>query len=131
MLLYKMPRKNMFLVKPKLQAKAVMTKGEIDRYIATVYEGISDKNSLKFLTSFILFVCCVVEEVYTKKSDKVNKRDEVIGHIVTFLGYNLSDEDRRVIVNIIEDLHSSRRIKRVSMAQQLIFTIGSFFLKKD
>lgn len=121
----------MFLVKPKLQAKAVMTKGEIDRYIATVYEGISDKNSLKFLTSFILFVCCVVEEVYTKKSDKVNKRDEVIGHIVTFLGYNLSDEDRRVIINIIEDLHSSRRIKRVSMAQQLIFTIGSFFLKKD
>lgn len=123
----------MKLVKPKLQAEAVMDKTEIDAYIKSVYEGVSDKQSLKFLPSFILFVCCVVEECYSKRSihhSKIDKLAEVIHHICTFLETVIPDSDKAVITSIIEDLHSSGRIKRVSRVQKMVFTIGSFFLKK-
>lgn len=129
-----MGKNSMKLVKPKLQALCITDKSEIDGYIKHVYEGIVDKNSLKFLPSFILFICCVVEEVYSKRSvhhAKINKRDEVLQHVNTFLESQLSEADKQVIVSIIEDLHSSKRIKRVSIVQKLAFTIGSFFLKKD
>lgn len=123
----------MKLVKPKLQALAVTDKSEIDNYILSVYEGITERQSLKFLPSFILFVCCVVEECYSKRSvhhAKIDKRAEVLKHIASFLSVQLSESDQTIISSIIEDLHSSKRIKRVSMVQKVIFTIGSFFLKK-
>lgn len=123
----------MKLVKPKLQALAVTDKSEIDNYILSVYEGITERQSLKFLPSFILFVCCVVEECYSKRSvhhSKIDKRAEVLKHIASFLSVQLSESDQKIISSIIEDLHSSKRIKRVSMVQKVIFTIGSFFLKK-
>jgi hypothetical protein len=129
-----MGKTSMKLVKPKLQALAVTDKTEIDSYIKSVYEGIHDKQSLKFLPSFILFVCCVVEECYSKRSvhqTKINKRDEVLQHISAFLTTTLNDHDKNIISAIIEDLHSSGRIKKVSRVQKMIFTIGSFFLKKD
>ena len=123
----------MKLVKPKLQALAVTDKTEIDNYILSVYEGITERQSLKFLPSFILFVCCVVEECYSKRSvhhSKIDKRAEVLKHIASFLSVQLSESDQTIISSIIADLHSSKRIKRVSMVQKVIFTIGSFFLKK-
>lgn len=129
-----MGKNSMKLVKPKLQAEAVMDKTEIDAYIKSVYEGVSDKQSLKFLPSFILFVCCVVEECYSKRSihhTKIDKREEVLRHIASFLGISISESDKAILISIIEDLHSSGRIKRVSRVQRVIFTIGSFFLKKD
>lgn len=129
-----MGKTSMKLVKPKLQALAVTDKTEIDNYIKSVYEGIHDKQTLKFLPSFILFVCCVVEECYSKRSvhhSKINKRDEVLHHIAAFLGISLSEQDKTILISIIEDLHSSGRIKRVSMVQKMVFTIGNWFLKKD
>jgi hypothetical protein len=128
-----MGKTSMKLVKPKLQALAVTDKSEIDNYILSVYEGITERQSLKFLPSFILFVCCVVEECYSKRSvhhSKIDKRAEVLKHIASFLSVQLSESDQKIISSIIEDLHSSKRIKRVSMVQKVIFTIGSFFLKK-
>jgi hypothetical protein len=128
-----MGKTSMKLVKPKLQALAVTDKSEIDNYILSVYEGITERQSLKFLPSFILFVCCVVEECYSKRSvhhAKIDKRAEVLKHISSFLSVQLSESDQTIISSIIEDLHSSKRIKRVSMVQKVIFTIGSFFLKK-
>ena len=128
-----MGKTSMKLVKPKLQALAVTDKSEIDNYILSVYEGITARQSLKFLPSFILFVCCVVEECYSKRSvhhAKIDKRAEVLKHISSFLSVQLSESDQTIISSIIEDLHSSKRIKKVSMVQKVIFTIGSFFLKK-
>lgn len=123
----------MKLIKPKLAAESITDKTEIDNYINSVYEGVTDKNSLKFLPSFILFVACVVEECYSTRSihkSKINKKQEVFEHMSVFLGYLLSEQDKNIISNIIEDLHSSKRIKKVSMVSKLIFHIGNFFLKK-
>ena len=124
----------MCLVKPKLAAQSITDKSEINSYIKSVYEGVTDKNSLKFLPSFILFVCCVVEECYSTRSvhkSKINKKEEVFEHVSTFLENVLNEQDKTIIGNIIEDLHSSKRIKKVSAVSKLIFHIGNFFLRKD
>lgn len=127
-----MGKSTMRMIKPKLQAETITNKTEIDNYIKSVYDGIVDKSTLKYLPSFILFVCCVVEECYSKRSvhqSKINKKDEVLQHIAVFLNQALSESDKNIVGAIIEDLHSSKRIKRVSLVQKVIFTIGNFFLK--
>lgn len=125
--------KGIQLVKPKSIALNIASFNEIQSYIDETYKEVPDKARLKYLSSFILFVCCIIEEAYQPRNiqnKKVDKKDEVIKHISTFLGVQLKDEERRVIGDIIEDLHSSRRIKRVAFIQKALFTIGSFFLTR-
>jgi hypothetical protein len=131
-----MGKSTMKLVKPKLQAQDVADRSDIYAYIRDTYSAVENKNSLKFLPSFILFVCCIIEEVYSKKtqhSSKINKRDEVMHHISQFFRIycheDLSEDEKLIVVNIIEDLHSSNRIKRISMVQKIVFTLGNWFLK--
>ena len=126
--------KQIKLVKPKSIALNIASFNEIQSYIDDTYKEVSDKSRLKYLSSFILFVCCIIEEAYQPRNlqnKKVNKKEEVLKHIATFLGIHLSEEEQRVIGDIIEDLHSSRRIKRVSFLSKALFTVGSFFLKMD
>ncbi len=125
--------KQISLVKPKSIALNIASFNEIQTYIDDTYKEVSDKSRLKYLSSFILFVCCIIEEAYQPRNiqnKKVDKKEEVIKHIATFLSVPLSEEERRVIGDIIEDLHSSRRIKRVAFIQKALFTIGSFFLTR-
>jgi RecG-like helicase len=125
--------KQIQLVKPKSIALNIASFNEIQSYIADIYKDVPDKSRLKFLSSFILFVSCVIEEAYLPRdraNRKVDKKEEVLKHIATFLGGTLSEEDKRVIGDIVDDLHSSRRIKRVSFLAKTLFTIGSFFLTR-
>lgn len=124
---------NLKHIKPKNKAKSLKTAGDIQEYLTETYSDVADKPSLKYLVSFILFVCCLVEEAYSKnniENKKVNKRDEVLGHISKFLNLTLSDQDKKIIGEIIEDLHSSRRIKKVTFLQKTLFILAGVFLKK-
>lgn len=123
---------NLKLVRPVLKAASLQTRDEINAYIQEIYGTHINKTELKYLSSFILFVCCCVEESYSKKSrqnKKIDKKIEVLEHIATFISQPLSDADKRIIEEIVEDLHSSKRIKRVSFIDKLVFTIGNFFFK--
>ena len=125
---------NLKLIKPKNKAKVIQTFGEIQDFLTDTYKDIPDKTSLKYLVSFILFVCCLVEEAYAKntpENKKISKKDEVFNHINKFIGIQLNEQDKKIIGEIIEDLHSSRRIKRVSYLQKTLFIVAKFFLKKD
>lgn len=124
---------NINLVKPHLRAASLQTRDEINSYIKEMYKEHENKEELKHCISFLLFICCCVEEAYSKRTrqnKKIDKKDEVLNHISTFLGHVLNENDKRIIDDIIEDLHSSKRIKRVSFVEKLVFTIGNFFLKK-
>jgi hypothetical protein len=124
---------NLKHIKPKNKAKILKTASDIQIYLNDTYSDIPDKSSLKYVVSFILFVCCLVEEAYSKKkieNKKVNKKDEVFNHMSKFLNVSLNDQDKTIIGEIIEDLHSSQRIKKVSLLQKFTFFIASKFLKK-
>jgi hypothetical protein len=125
---------NLKLLKPKNRAKVIQTFGEIQSFIAEIYGDIPDKSELKYLTSFIELVCCAIEEAYSKptiENKKVSKKDEAFNQISKFLNIKLTEDDKKFIGNIIEDLHSSRRIKKVSYLQRTVFLLAKFFLKKD
>jgi hypothetical protein len=124
---------NLHKIKPTNKAKLIATFGDIQEYLNETYSDVADKSTLKYLVSFILFVCCLVEEAYSKKSiqnKKVDKKEEVFTHIEKFLKVALNQQDKQIIGEIIEDLHSSRRIKRVSFLQKTIFIVAQIFLKK-
>lgn len=125
---------NLKFIKPHNKAKSLQTRGDIQDYLSETYSDVSDKSSLKYLVSFILFVCCLVEEAYSNKNNienkKIQKKDEVFNHIAKFLDVTLNEQDKKIIGEIIEDLHSSRRIKRVSFLQKTIFILANIFLKK-
>lgn len=121
---------NLSYIKPDNKAKDIKTFGLVQQYLAENYVDVKDRPNLKFVVSFVLFVCCLVEEAYNKKTSKVNKKDEVYLHISKFLSITLTEPDKQIIGEIIEDLHSSRRIKRVSFLAKTSKLLISFFLKK-
>ena len=126
--------KNLELLKPGNKSKVVVNSSVILEYLERNFGKIPDKVNLKYLPSFILYVCCCVEEAYSNKKNientKINKKDEVIKLIAEFIKANLSEQDKKQITEIIEDLHSSRRIKKVSYLSKGVFWLTKFFLKE-
>jgi hypothetical protein len=125
--------KNLDLLKPSNKSKVVVNSSVILEYIENNFGKIQDKQSLKYLPSFILYICCCVEETYSNKKNiensKVNKKDEVIKLISEFIKVQLNEQDKKLISEIIEDLHSSRRIKKVSYLSKSLYWLSNFFLK--
>lgn len=120
---------NLKHIKPSNKAKAVKNFGDVQEYLLETYKDVIDKTELKHVVSFIQFICCLVEEAYSKKS-KVNKKEEVFNHISKFLKITLNDQDKKIIGEIIEDLHSSNRIKKVSYLTKTAYCLINMFLKK-
>ncbi len=127
--------KNLELLKPENKSKVVVSSSIILEYLEKNFGKVQDKNSLKFLPSFILYVCCCVEESYANKNNientKINKKDEVIKLISEFLKCAINEPEKQIIYEIIEDLHSSRRIKKVSYLSKSLFWLSKFFLKNQ
>lgn len=72
--------KDIKLVKPKNMALNIASFNDIQSYITDTYKDVSTKGALKFLPSFILFICCIIEEAYYPRNlqnKKVDKKDEV------------------------------------------------------
>lgn len=127
--------KNLELLKPANKSKVVVNSTVILEYLERNFGKVSDKNNLKYLPSFILYVCCCVEETYSNKKNventKVNKKEEVLKLIAEFIKVQLNEQDKKLICEIIEDLHSSRRIKKVSYLSKSLFWLSKFFLKSE
>lgn len=123
------------LLKPSNKAKVVVNFSVILEYLEKHFGKVVDKSTLKFLPSFILFICCCIEEVYSNKrkleNNKINKKDEVFKLITEFTKVNLNDNDKKIISDIVEDLHSSGRIKKVSYISKTVFWLTSFFFQKN
>ena len=128
-----MPLKNLSLIKPTNKSKVVSGSSAILEQIEAHFGKVQNKLELKHMPSFILFVCCLVEEAYSSKNNaenkKINKKDEVFKLIQSFINQTLSELDKNQIGEIIEDLHSSNRIKKVSSLSKTFYWVAKFFLK--
>ena len=125
---------NLALVRPSTKSKVIQGTQFILEQIDTNYSKIPNKADLKYLPSFILYICCLIEEAYSNRPNlengKVNKRDEVFKIITEFTKVNLTEQDKKLIGEIIEDLHTSKRIKRVSYLTKTFFCLSKVFLNK-
>ena len=125
---------NLSLIKPSTKVKVFQGSQFILEQLENHFVKVPNKQDLKYLPSFILYVCCLVEEAYSNKSNlensKVNKKDEVLKLIIEFLKVNFNDHDKKVITEIIEDLHTSKRIKKASYLTKTLFILSKVFLNK-
>ena len=125
---------NLALVRPSTKSKVIQGTQFILEQIDTNYSMIPNKSDLKYLPSFILYICCLIEEAYSNKRNlengKVNKKDEVYKIITEFTKVNLTEQDKKLIGEIIEDLYTSKRIKRVSYLTKTFFCLSKVFLNK-
>ncbi len=130
-----MPLKNLGLIKPKNKSKVISGSVAILEQIEAHFGKVQNKTELKQMPSFILFVCCLVEEAYSSKHNKenqnINKKDEVLKIIQSFVSSSsqFTEQEQNQIGEIIEDLHSSHRIKKVSSLVKTFYLVTKFFLK--
>lgn len=126
--------KNLALIRPTTKVKVVQGAQFILEQLDTNYGKLQNKQDLKFIPSFILYVCCLVEEAYSNKNNlengKLNKKDEVLKLISEFLKVPFTEQDKKLIGEIIEDLHTSKRIKKVSYLSKTLFLLSKVFLNK-
>lgn len=128
-----MTLKNLSLIKPVNKSKTVQGTALILEQIESHFGKVVNRLELKYMPSFILYVCCLIEEGYASKNNlengKVNKKEKAIEIMREFLRTNFSADDLRVIGEIIEDLHSSKRIRKVSYLNRTFFFLSKVFLK--
>ena len=130
-----MPLKNLNLIKPTNKSKVVSGSTSILEHIEAHFGKVTNKAELKTMPSFILFVCCLVEEAYSskhnKENGKINKKEEVMKLMQMFISNNapFPEPEKKAIGEIIEDLHSSHRIKRASSLSSTFYCFIKFFLK--
>jgi hypothetical protein len=126
-----MPLKNLTQIKPTNKSKVISGNASILEHIETHFGKVTNKQDLKTMPSFILFVCCLVEEAYSskhnKENGKLNKKEEVLKLITTFVSMPLTEPEKKIISEIIEDLHSSNRIKKYLPYQIHFLWLSNFF----
>ena len=125
--------KNLKLIKPTTKSRVIQSPQFILDQLETHFGKVQVKADLKFVPSFILYVCCLIEEAYSNKDykKKINKLDELFKILEQFFSIQLNIQERNVITEIVEDLNTSKRIKKVSYLSKSFFYISNFFLLKS
>lgn len=115
------------LLKPKNALRLLVKTKEMIEHLKKEWEGL-DLTKLKFNADLIERVCCLVESEFDKNIYKVDKKDKVFEILAGFIA--LSEEDKRVIGDLIEHLHATGRIRAVSTRNVLRHSFSKVFLSK-
>ena len=125
----------------KFQASLVKLSGSssidvlIGEIVEFVKENIKKLSSDKIDPSLLRFICNVIENSYTKKDvidNKIDKKKVVIDVYIILKPAANNAEDRRMLDKMIEDLHSSGGILKVSRLKYYYKQIkNQLFSKKE
>ena len=104
---------------------------QIASHINEEFDGMSkvDFVNLKNDEQFILHVCEIVESIFTEKKIKKRKKELVL-KIIQRLIPELTDDEKQMISDKIEFLHSNNVIKHVPKSKVMLNKIISVFKKK-
>jgi hypothetical protein len=85
---------------------------------------------LKLNPSFILSACNIVENLYDKrhKTDKIELATTILRECLKQKNLDYYGEELKFLAVIIDDLHSSGKIKKISLKKKLGNKLGNFFL---
>ena len=122
------------MVKPKNLLQAIKSTTDLETYILDSLKGI-ELTSHKFNPDLILYICNVVENWFYKykksvADEKINKKDIVI-KIIKKLIPSINSIDEQSIIQIIEHLHSSKKIKVISLLKWSARLLCDLLQKKD
>ena len=128
-----MGSQNLSLIKPTSKSKTIQGHSLILQEVKKHYDMLPNKHTLLYVPSFLLYIASLIEECYKNKRNldngKVDKKNELFLIVGEFLNVSLTEEQRRIISEIVEDLHSSNRIKPFRIHSQLFHHVSKFFLK--
>lgn len=119
------------LIEPKNLLKTLHRYGVLIEFVVKTLKNIPELENHKHNPDLILYICKVVENTFKKKTiadEKINKKDTVI-QIIMKLIPTITEQDKIIIDGIIEHLHSSGRIKKVSSLKVAVNFITSFLKK--
>jgi hypothetical protein len=85
---------------------------------------------LKLNPSFVLSACNIVENLYDKchKTNKKELATIILRECLKQKDLDYYGEELKHLEVIIEDLHSNRKIKKISLKKKLGNKLGNFFL---
>ena len=123
----------------KFQASLVKLSGSssvdilINEIIGFVNEKFKKISPEKIDPSLLRFLCNIIENAYTKKDivdNKIDKKKIVIDVYVILKPQANNNEDKIILDKLIEDLHSSGQILKVSRLRYYYKSIKNFLLSK-
>ncbi len=87
-------------------------------------------NLLKLNPSFILSACNIVENLYDKhhKTDKKELATTILRECLKQKNLDYYGDELKYLSVIIDDLHSSKKIRKISLKKKLGNKMGNFFL---
>jgi len=125
----------------KFQASLVKLSGTasvdvlINEIVDYVNENVKKMSPDKIDLSLLRFLCNVVENSYNKKDvvdGKVNKKQIVIDVYIILKPQCNNQEDKNILDKLIEDLHTSKQILKVSRIRYYYKLLKNhLFLKKE
>ena len=124
----------------KFQASLVKLSGSssvevlIAEVVAYVKENVIKVSPDKTDLSLLRFICNIVENSYNKKDvvdKKIDKKKVVVEVYLVLKPQCNNVEDKNIISNLIEDLHTSQQIVKVSNFRYYWKIIKKRILKKD
>ena len=123
----------------KFQASLVKLSGAssvevlIADIVSFVNENIKKQSPDKIDPSLLRFICNIVENSYNKKDvvdKKIDKKKVVLDVYLVLKPQCNNVEDKNIISNLIEDLHTSQQIVKVSNFRYYWKIIKKHFLSK-
>lgn len=114
-------------VKLKASINEASTFAEANKEFLKLHENITDLDDYRFNPDFILSACNIVENLYTPKTMKTNKKTLVINMLnycltnKSLAAYN--EQGLKTLTGIIESLHSSKRIKKSTFIKEVYKTV--------
>ena len=107
----------------------------INEIVSYIRETIKNVSSDKIDPSLLRFICNVVENSYSKKSivdNKIDKKKVVIDVYIILKPSANSADDRLMLDKLIEDLHTSGQILKVSRLKYYYKLVkNQLFAKKE
>lgn len=123
----------------KFQASLVKLSGSssvevlIGEIVGFVNQNIKKVSPDKIDLSLLRFICNIVENSYNKKDvvdKKIDKKKVVLDVYLVLKPQCNNVEDKNIISNLIEDLHTSQQIAKVSNFRYYWKVIKKHFLSK-
>jgi uncharacterized protein (DUF2267 family) len=125
----------------KFQASLVKLSGTasvdvlINEIVNYVNENVKKISPDKIDLSLLRFLCNIVENSYNKKDvvdSKVDKKKVVIDVYIVLKPHCNNQEDKNILDKLIEDLHTSKQILKVSRIRYYYKLLKNhLFLKKE
>jgi len=96
-------------------------KNDFIEFVKEHFKNIDQSNENKIDRSLLRNLCNIVESTYNKKNivdEKLDKKKLVVDVYTMLKPLSNNDNDRKILENLIEDLHNVGEIKKVSFKRK-------------